>query len=204
MCKVNFLVVVDMQNDFLTGSLANYNQKSVKEATVKLIDEMSDKASIDSMLYIMVTRDTHKENYMETLEGKNLPVPHCIKGTQGWEVDPDIQKALDMADEKDYVFVRYMDKPTFGSYGLQDRFDEIIYNVDQEHRDEVVFTYCGVCTDICVVSNVLLNVTYADFTYNKGYNIWYRKQEENEWAYAGFYDEGTYVALIESMELYKT
>lgn len=165
MCKVNFLVVVDMQNDFLTGSLANYNQKSVKEATVKLIDEMSDKASIDSMLYIMVTRDTHKENYMETLEGKNLPVPHCIKGTQGWEVDPDIQKALDMADEKDYVFVSYIDKPTFGSYGLQDRFDEIIYNVDQEHRDEVVFTYCGVCTDICVVSNVLL--TRANYPNNE-------------------------------------
>ena len=61
-----------------------------------------------------------------------------------------------------------------------------------------------IAKDKTVVSNVLLNVTYADFTYNKGYDIWYRKQEENEWVYAGFYDEGTYVALIENMELYKT
>ena len=165
MAKTKLLVIVDMQNDFLTGSLANYKQNVVKENTIKLIDRMSDEASMDSMLYIMVTRDTHKEDYMETLEGKNLPVPHCIKGTEGWEVDPDIQVALDRADEKDFVFVDYVDKPTFGSYALQDKFDEIIYNVDFEHKNDVTFTYCGVCTDICVVSNVLL--TRANYPNNE-------------------------------------
>lgn len=98
------LIVVDMQNDFIDGALGTKEAVSIVDNAVKKIKEFDGD--------IIVTYDTHKENYMETMEGKNLPVPHCIKGTFGWQLNEKIQEAL---DKKEYVAI---EKPTFGSTEL--------------------------------------------------------------------------------------
>ena len=128
------LVVIDMQNDFITGTLANTEgQKIVPKITDFIRNFDGD---------IIATRDTHTENYMNTQEGKKLPVPHCIKNTDGWNIVPEIQTALD--EKENRVF--YIDKPTFGSIALGDLVGRKLY-------DEV--TLVGVCTDICVISNAM-------------------------------------------------
>jgi nicotinamidase-related amidase len=91
---------------------------------------------------IIATRDTHEENYLETQEGKNLPVVHCVRGTEGWEFDKRIAQALDG--------VRVLDKPTFGSVELA----ELLYN--ESKNEEIEVELVGLCTDICVVSNAIL------------------------------------------------
>ncbi len=127
------LIVIDMQNDFLTGSLAN---KDAVSAIPNIIKEM-EKAD-----FIVFTRDTHDaSNYMNTQEGKKLPVLHCVKDTPGWQVE---QSLLDAAGSKS-VFV---DKPTFGWNGWKDFITR-----NNLLANEVEFT--GTCTDICVVSNAL-------------------------------------------------
>ncbi len=125
-------VVVDMQNDFCTGALAN------KDA-VAIIPRI--KAEVQAAKYekanIIFTRDTHAENYMETGEGKHLPVKHCVKDTEGWQVVPELMEETD----ENTLFI---DKTHFG-------FDNWVEYVKE--GDEVVI--CGTCTDICVVSNAL-------------------------------------------------
>ena len=130
------LIVVDMQKDFIDGSLGT------KEA-VAIVDNVAKKIeSFDGD--IIVTYDTHSENYTETQEGKNLPVPHCIKGTDGWELNEKVQAAL---SKKAY---KAIEKPTFGSLEL---IEYIKANYDP---DETEIEIIGLCTDICVVSNALL------------------------------------------------
>ena len=139
-----FLVVVDMQKDFVDGALGTKEAVAIVPNVVKKINEFDGK--------IFVTYDTHFENYMETNEGKNLPVPHCIKGTDGWEIDKKVQVAL---DKKGFKAVC---KPTFGSVDLV----EIIgnYNVN-----DIEVELIGLCTDICVVSNaLLLKANYPEMT----------------------------------------
>ncbi len=126
------LIVVDMQNDFIDGALGTKEAVSIVDNAVKKIEEFDGD--------IIVTYDTHKENYMETMEGKNLPVPHCIKGTFGWQLNEKIQEAL---DKKEYVAI---EKPTFGSTELP--------SLIKKDYDEIILI--GLCTDICVVSNALL------------------------------------------------
>ncbi len=129
------LVVVDMQKDFVDGALGT------KEA-VAIVDKVA--ATIRNFDGdIIATYDTHDENYMNTQEGKKLPVPHCIKDTEGWKLDKKVQTAL---DEKGYKAVY---KPTFGSVDLV----EMIKAYDTENTE--IFMV-GLCTDICVVSNALL------------------------------------------------
>ena len=96
----NLLVVVDMQNDFIDGSLGT------KEAVAIVDNVIAEIAKYDTK-DIFATRDTHPENYLETQEGKNLPVVHCVKGTDGWQINEKVKTAL-----KDAVVI---DKPTFGS-----------------------------------------------------------------------------------------
>lgn len=130
------LIVVDMQKDFVDGALGT------KEA-VAIIDNVTDKINA----YhgdIIVTYDTHMQNYMDTQEGKNLPVPHCIKGTDGWELNEKVMEAL---RKKPY---KAMEKPTFGSTELPE-YIRANYN-----PDEIEVELIGLCTDICVVSNALL------------------------------------------------
>ena len=138
------LVVVDIQNDFVDGALGTCEAQNMISNAAEEIKSFDGK--------IFVTFDTHFENYMETLEGKNLPVPHCIKGTNGWELNPQIKNAL---QGKDYIAV---EKITFGSKELP----EIIKRTVGEEFEACII---GLCTDICVVSNALL--LKANFPENK-------------------------------------
>ena len=129
------LVVVDMQNDFIDGALGTKEAVAIVPAVKRKIKKYRPED-------IFVTQDTHKKNYMETQEGKNLPVVHCVKGTPGWEISPKLKNALDGAE----VF----QKPTFGSNALANR----LYKIAKEEPIEIEMV--GLCTDICVVSNALL------------------------------------------------
>lgn len=130
------LIVVDMQNDFVDGALGT------KEA-VAIVGNVVDKINtFDGD--IIATFDTHFDNYMQTQEGKNLPVPHCIKGTDGWKLNQKVQSALD--NKKHHT----IEKPTFGS-------TELVKYIKQNYNpDEIEIELVGLCTDICVVSNALL------------------------------------------------
>ncbi len=130
------LIVVDMQKDFVDGALGT------KEAAA-IVDRVAEKIK-NHHGDIIVTYDTHGENYMETQEGKHLPVPHCIKGTDGWLLDEKIQSALDG------VPFQAMEKPTFGAVALPELI-KAGYN-----PAEIEIELVGLCTDICVVSNALL------------------------------------------------
>ncbi|BFK11883.1 cysteine hydrolase [Coprococcus phoceensis] len=132
------LIVVDMQNDFVTGSLGTKEAVAIVDNVVNKINEFDGE--------IIVTYDTHFNNYMETREGKYLPVPHCIKDTEGWQLNDKVQKALDARER--YTIIH---KPTFGSTELVDIIREYW---DDENNIEV--TLIGLCTDICVVSNAML------------------------------------------------
>lgn len=133
--KRKVLVVVDMQNDFINGALGTKEAEAIVENVVGKIKGFDGE--------IIVTYDTHEENYMDTREGKYLPVPHCIRDTDGWEINTLVQEAL---DAKKYTVVY---KPTFGSTELVTSFADCV-----ERETEV--TLIGLCTDICVVSNALL------------------------------------------------
>ena len=130
------LVVIDMQKDFITDALRNEDAIKIVPYVKKKIDEAKENG--DTIIY---TRDTHGEDYMETVEGKNLPVKHCIKGSDGWQIIPELNSKENAT--------MIIDKETFGSRDLAEYFKE---NADD--IDEVEFI--GVCTDICVISNVLL------------------------------------------------
>ncbi len=125
------LVVVDMQKDFVDGALGTDEAQNIIDGVVAEIEGFQGD--------IIATLDTHSENYSMTREGKMLPVPHCIKGTPGWELDKKVAVAL---EKKGFV---PLEKPTFGSVKLPElaeKYDEI----------ELI----GICTDICVVSNAML------------------------------------------------
>ena len=131
-----FLIAVDMQKDFVDGALGTKEAVAIVPAVVEKIK------AFDGMIF--VTYDTHFDNYMSTNEGRHLPVPHCIKGTEGWQLDKDVAKAL---EGKEYTAV---EKNTFGSVELP--------GLIKEAADGEDFTVelIGLCTDICVVSNALL------------------------------------------------
>ena len=134
------LIVVDMQNDFITGSLGTPEARAIVPNVKKKIES----AVKDSDL-IIYTRDTHYENYLETNEGKKLPVEHCVYKTEGWRI------ISDLFPPGSYENYRVIDKPTFGSYDLV----ELIANI-KEVKSYSEIELVGVCTDICVISNALL------------------------------------------------
>ena len=132
----DLLLVIDMQNDFIDGALGTKEAAAIVPNVVKRIQEFE-----GDVLY---TRDTHSDNYMETQEGRNLPVPHCIKGTPGWELCPDL-KALRDADNSPVL-----DKVTFGAKDLP-AYLEARYPGGLECVELI-----GLCTDICVISNAMV------------------------------------------------
>ena len=132
----DYLIVVDIQNDFVDGALGAGEAQAMIDAVAKRIRDFSGK--------VFVTMDTHFENYMDTREGKKLPVPHCIKGTDGWQLNDRIREAL---YGKDFDVV---EKHTFGSTELP----KLIRS--DAGDDEVSIELIGLCTDICVVSNALI------------------------------------------------
>lgn len=134
------LVIIDMQNDFITGALGNKEcEESVAKITSHLLDNSYD--------FIYLTRDTHQENYMETQEGKNLPVPHCIENTNGWEINSEVMAGV----ENTKTPYKIINKPTFGSETLG---SEIKAYVAENEDTEI--TFVGVCTGICVISNAMI------------------------------------------------
>ncbi|MDO4332013.1 MAG: isochorismatase family cysteine hydrolase [Eubacteriales bacterium] len=135
------LVVVDMQNDFIDGALGTKEAEAIVPAVIEKI-----KTYAPDCIY--ATRDTHGENYLQTQEGKNLPVPHCIKGTDGWEVRPEIAAAMPQAV--------YVDKPSFGSPALAHMLSALFMKECEGDPERMEIELAGLCTDICVVSNALL------------------------------------------------
>ena len=131
------LVVVDMQNDFISGSLGTKEAQAIVPAVVAKIKEYQKNG--DRVVY---TYDTHEENYLETQEGRNLPVKHCIKGTNGWQIRKEIAELV--SEEP-------VDKLTFGSDRLPERLQKL---ADQEPIESI--TLVGLCTDICVISNAMV------------------------------------------------
>lgn len=132
---MKLLIVVDMQNDFIDGALGTSEAVAILPYVKKKITEFDGK--------VIFTRDTHFENYSDTQEGKKLPVPHCIKNTHGWE----IHRELDALRRTDAI-----DKITFGSKDLVD--------VIGGESDVESITFVGLCTDICVISNVMLTKAF--------------------------------------------
>lgn len=130
---MKILCVIDMQNDFIDGALGTKEAQSIVEKVKKKITTFKNAGQM-----VIFTRDTHHENYMETQEGKHLPVSHCIEGTKGWETS----SALPSDGCK------IIDKPTFGSRELAD------YIAGTNEVEEIQLV--GLCTDICVISNALL------------------------------------------------
>lgn len=130
------LIVVDMQNDFIDGALGTPEAVSIVGNVKAKIEEY--RKNNDRVIF---TRDTHHDNYMETQEGAKLPVPHCIEGSEGWQIRAELEP------EEDVV----IDKPTFGSYELVDTLREICEETPPESIELV-----GLCTDICVISNAMM------------------------------------------------
>lgn len=134
---MKFLIVVDMQNDFISGGLGSDMAKKIVPLVVEKVKNFNGK--------IIFTRDTHFENYMQTQEGRKLPVPHCIKDTEGWQICDELAPYVDVV----------IDKLTFGSTELPrviSGFGEPIEEIE----------LCGLCTDICVISNAV--ILKANFT----------------------------------------
>lgn len=132
----NFLIVVDMQNDFVDGALGSKEALEIVDNVVNKINNFDGE--------IIATYDTHFENYLNTLEGKNLPVKHCIKGTDGWQINQKIAYAL---NKKGFTA---LEKFTFGAKELPQLL------IDKAKNEDFAIELIGLCTDICVVSNVLL------------------------------------------------
>ena len=128
---MKYLIVVDMQVDFITGSLGSELATAIVPNVVEKVKSFDGK--------VIFTRDTHFEDYMNTQEGRNLPVPHCIKDSDGWQICDEL---------KPYVST-VIDKLTFGSIDLPD----IIKSYGEEIES---IELCGLCTDICVISNAML------------------------------------------------
>lgn len=135
----DILVVIDMQNDFINGVLGT---KEAVEIVPEVVKKIEAKQKGDT---ILVTLDTHGENYLSTLEGRKLPVKHCIKGTDGWRLNPEIHQALQEAEDRG-VFVKFFEKPTFGSQELANWW------ITPEEGIEI----CGLVFSICVTANALL------------------------------------------------
>ena len=128
---MKYLIVVDMQVDFITGALGSKDAESIVPNVVEKVKNFDGK--------IIFTRDTHFDNYMDTQEGKKLPVPHCIKDTDGWQICDELQPFAETV----------IDKITFGSVELPrilESFGEPIEEIE----------LCGLCTDICVISNAMI------------------------------------------------
>ena len=142
---MNVLIVVDMQKDFVDHALGTAEAVEIVPAVAEKIRQYRARGDM-----IIATRDTHQENYLNTQEGKYLPVIHCVKGTEGWELDDRIAEALG----PDALI---LDKPTFGSTELV----KVMGELAAEHGEENVNAeIIGLCTDICVVSNALLLKAY--------------------------------------------
>lgn len=142
------LIVIDCQNDFIDGALRNEEAIKAVPNIVKKINEFDGD-------YILVTLDTHDSNYMESKEGKMLPVVHCVMATDGWQLHPDIKNALIYADVHKNQNVMYFHKPTFGSQAMAEFLE-----MDEEFEGNLDIEIIGFVSSICVISNALVLKTF--------------------------------------------
>ena len=146
--KIIIDIVVDVQKDFITGSLAN---EQAQANVAHLAQTAQSHARAGHWMFF--TRDTHPDNYLQTREGRHLPVAHCIQGKDGWNLAAESETA--MSDTEPAV-CRIIDKPTFGSYMLPgDILDELMAH-NRSVEDIEKFVIYGYCTDICVISNAMV------------------------------------------------
>lgn len=128
---MDVLLVIDLQNDFVDGALGNKGNDEIVKPIENLVENFDGE--------VIFTRDTHDENYLESLEGSHLPVKHCIKNSKGWQIK---------IDTKNHKII---DKPSFGSYELV----EYLKKLNEKEKIENIYMV-GICTDICVLSNAIL------------------------------------------------
>lgn len=128
---MNVLLVIDLQNDFVDGALGNKGNDKIVKPIESLVENFDGE--------VIFTRDTHDENYLESLEGSHLPVKHCIKNSKGWQI---------RIDTKNHKII---DKPSFGSYELV----EYLKKLNEKEKIKNIYMV-GICTDICVLSNAIL------------------------------------------------
>ena len=130
----DILIVVDMQNDFISGALGTAEAQAIVPKVVEKVKGFTGR--------VIFTRDTHFENYLSTQEGRNLPVPHCIKGSDGWQICAELAPLCTEPP---------VDKPTFGSYTLA----ELLATANIREPIGSI-TLVGRCTDICVIANAMV------------------------------------------------
>ena len=151
----HFLIIVDMQKDFVDGALGTPEAAAVAPRVAEKIRGFDGE--------IVVTLDTHGEDYLSTAEGKKLPVPHCIRGTAGWLPEAGVAEALGLA--------RCFEKPTFGCPELAEFLKGEARHWNRPVSQSMTIELIGVCTDICVISNALLikaALPEANLTVNSG------------------------------------
>ena len=149
-------IVIDMQNDFLTGALLNRDAVSVVPNVLEEIKKAD---------FVVYTRDTHDNDYFETQEGKKLPISHCIKGTWGWQIVNELDP-YSIPEINETGNWHIVNKPSFGYVDIwKDRIFSQLVNENGQENVEV--TLCGTCTDICVVSNaIILKSLYPEMIVN--------------------------------------
>lgn len=128
---MDVLLVIDLQNDFVDGALGNKGNDKIVKPIESLVENFDGE--------VIFTRDTHGENYLESLEGSHLPVKHCIKNSKGWQIK---------IDTKNHKII---DKPSFGSFELV----EYLKKLNEKEKIKNIYMV-GICTDICVLSNAIL------------------------------------------------
>ena len=141
---IDMLIVVDMQRDFVSGCLGSAEAQSIVPDVAARIRRAKEEDT-----QVVFTLDTHEADYMETREGRFLPVPHCIRGTEGWALEPEIAKECARG-------MISFEKPTFGSTALMHHICAAAGAKGCVNGKGMTIELCGVCTDICVVSNALL------------------------------------------------
>ena len=146
------LIIVDMQNDFIDGALGTPEAQAIVE---NVINKMKFHKNTDTV--VLFTKDTHTIDYLNTPEGKKLPVEHCVMETNGWKINREIHNEFKTGGYATYsagdIVNGRITKPTFGSYDLID----VLCDIDTKAEEGITeIEFCGVCTDICVISNVLM------------------------------------------------
>ena len=140
----DMLIVVDMQRDFVSGPLGSAEARAIVPAVSERIRRAKEEGT-----QVVFTLDTHETDYMDSREGRFLPVPHCIRGTQGWALEPEIAKECARG-------MISFEKPTFGSTALMHHVAALAGEKGYVNGKGLTVELCGVCTDICVVSNAML------------------------------------------------
>lgn len=142
------LVLVDLQNDFIDGSLGSPEAQAIVPKVVEKLNNYTDKGNT----LLLFTKDTHYGSYLSTLEGKYLPVSHCIESTPGWSINKTIEKAV-----RDNRFLTYSSGDIINSRIYKNTFgSNVLYEFLNEHCNGIEeIEFIGLCTDICVISNVL-------------------------------------------------